>query len=311
MFHRRVTFVLLLFAPMLLSGCWHTTTQSQPSLAPTITRTPIPSTATSPPPTPSFTAEPLAIRVNGTGFSLAEFDAELKRFQDSQIESGGKPIDSQEASKQVVEEIINQILLEQGATRNGFQVTDDLVSSHMEKLQQQLGDEKALVDWQNKYGYTDSSFRASLRRSIAAAWQANKIASEVPTSTEQVHARQILLLDSDSADQVYQQLQAGADFAMLAWKYDTLTGGDLGWFPRRYLTRLEIEEAAFKLQPGQYSPVISTDFGFQIIQVIERDPNRSLAPDALRVLQHLAIQDWLDEQRKESKIEILLPDWKQ
>ncbi len=44
------------------------------------------------------------------------------------------------------------------------------------------------------------------------------------------------------------QLQAGADFATLAYRYDPLTGGDLGWFPRGVLTQPAVEEAAFSLQ---------------------------------------------------------------
>ena len=85
------------------------------------------------------------------------------------------------------------------------------------------------------------------------------------------------------------------------------TGGDLGWFPRGYLTQPEVEEAAFQLQPGEISPVIQSSIGYHILQVISREPARLISPDARRVLQHKALQDWLKTRMEGHKVEILLP----
>jgi hypothetical protein len=41
--------------------------------------------------------------------------------------------------------------------------------------------------------------------------------------------------------------------------------------------------------------------------VIAREPSRALSPDARRVLQHKAIASWLENRRKESSVEVLLP----
>jgi peptidyl-prolyl cis-trans isomerase SurA len=49
-------------------------------------------------------------------------------------------------------------------------------------------------------------------------------------------------------------------------------GGDLGWAKRgKFVT--EFEAAAFKLDDKEYSPVIETEFGFHLIQLIERRGN--------------------------------------
>jgi peptidyl-prolyl cis-trans isomerase C len=106
---------------------------------------------------------------------------------------------------------------------------------------------------------------------------------------------------------VYGQLQNGADFAELAANYDPVAKGDLGWFPRGYLSEPALEEAAFSLQPGQYSNVIQTRLGYHILQVIERDPQRPLDPDARQVLQDKALQEWMSKARSQSDIQILLP----
>jgi parvulin-like peptidyl-prolyl isomerase len=155
--------------------------------------------------------------------------------------------------------------------------------------------------------YTEAELHQALRRAVEAAWMRDTIAAGVPETAEQVHARQILLYNSTEANQVYSQLESGNDFADLAATYDPVAEGELGWFPRGYLTQPAVEEAAFALEPGQYSTVIETPLGYHIIQVIEKDPQHSLSPDARLALQQQAVKDWLQTQRSQSTIEILLP----
>jgi peptidyl-prolyl cis-trans isomerase C len=132
----------------------------------------------------------------------------------------------------------------------------------------------------------------------------DKIVAAVPGTAEQVHAQQILLYNEDAARKVADQLSAGAKFADLAVLYDPNTGGELGWFPRGYLLEPDLEEAAFSLEPGQYSDVIATSVGFHIILVVERDPQHVLSPDAYLVIQEKALEEWLEGKRAESAIVI-------
>ena len=101
-------------------------------------------------------------------------------------------------------------------------------------------------------------------------------------------------------------LKAGYDFDELAVLYDPVAKGELGWFPRGYLLEQAFEEAAFALQPGQYSDVIETLVGYHILKVIEREANHPLSPDALLSLQDLALDSWLRDRRSQSTI-ILAP----
>jgi parvulin-like peptidyl-prolyl isomerase len=61
------------------------------------------------------------------------------------------------------------------------------------------------------------------------------------------------------------------------------------------------------LQPGQYSSIIQTLAGFHILQVLERDPQRPLDPQALLTLQNRAVADWLQTHHDQSDIQVLLP----
>lgn len=284
----------------------------------------LPATLTPFPPAPTATPEPLAAIVNGQAITLAEFQAELARYQSAAAGGANTPPGSTPAAspgpestqagidlasqgrKQVLDDLIDQTLLAQATVKDGFVVDDVTVQAHMDQLASQLGGAQGLESWMAAHGYQEAGFRQDLARSIAAAHMRDQIIASVPAAVEQVHARQILLYNSDQANQVLARIQAGADFAELAAQVDPVMHGDLDWFPRGYLTDQALEDAAFSLQPDQHSGVIHTSLGYHILQVIERDPQHPLSPDARLVLQNKALADWLKQRRSQSQIQILI-----
>lgn len=70
------------------------------------------------------------------------------------------------------------------------------------------------------------------------------------------------------------------------------------------LTQPVVDEAAFSLEPGGISQVIKSDVGFHIIQVIEKDNQHKLTPDALKYVQQQALLKWLDDKKSTSEIVI-------
>ena len=290
---RQIFIVVLLF---LLTAC-------QP-LA-TIAPTPLPPTETPLLPTPTPTPIPAAAVINGERLTLDEFNAELTRYQQAQT-ALGQTIDEQSATSAVLDELIAETLLAQGAHEAGFRLEDAALQTRRDQLAAKMGGEQALLDWQKSQGYTEESFRLALRRNAEAAWMRDKIATEIPQKTEQAHVRQILTYNATDAQEVSDQLAAGANFNDLAAIYDPLTQGDIGWFPRNYLLAPEVETAAFALEVGVVSPVIQSAIGYHVITVLERQPDRLLAPDALLTLQSRAVSDWLTNRRENSQI-ILAP----
>src|SRR5512138_761913 len=79
---------------------------------PSSTPTPTLPSPTPAPPTP--TPPPSAAIVNGEYITLAEFQAELQRYKTAQQELG-KAVSEQEANKTVLEDLIAQVLMAQGA----------------------------------------------------------------------------------------------------------------------------------------------------------------------------------------------------
>ncbi len=265
--------------------------------------TPIPLTETLPAPTEI--PRPMAALVNGEGISLDEFNAEMARYKSAQT-ALGKTVSEVDAATIVLDSLIAEYLLAQSAAEAGLTLTDADLQARIAALTAQLGGADKLSAWQQAHGYSDEDFRVALKRSISAARMRDKIISAVPSSAEQVHVRQILLYNEESANYYYNRLVAGENFDALTLQIDPTTRGDIGWFPRGYLTEKPIEEAAFALEVGKYSAVIKSQVGFHILKVIERQADRLLAPDALLTLQNRALADWLAARRQQSNI-VLTP----
>lgn len=279
-------------------------------ITPEITATELPSSTISPtstmtPPPPSPTPIPLAATVNGEEITLQEFEAELSRYLSAQGEDNN--LEEAEMVEIVLDDMVNQILLAQGAENLGFELEPEVLNVRRDVLVETRGGEMEFENWLLENGYTQQSFDKVLVSAIKGSWMRDRILEDVPISAEQVHARQILLYNSDQADQVLSELNSGREFATLLAAYEPVTQGELGWFPKGYLPHPAIEEAAFDLQPGEYSQVIETSVGFHIIQVMERESDRPLSPEARLVWQERALKDWVAMQREESNVVILIP----
>jgi len=262
---------------------------------------PIPLEPTATPVLPTATSQAMAATVNGEGITVADYTAELARYKSAQ-QALNKNVSDADASKTVLEDLIDQVLLEQGARAAGYKISDSALQSRIDALTSQLGGADKLSKWESDQGYTDESFRVDLQRSIDAAWMRDKIINAVPTTADQVHVQQILLYNAADAQSVLQQLQGGADFNTLAAQYDPDARGDLGWFPKGYLLDPNVEQAAFSLQVGQISGVIQTNVGYDIIEVLAQDPQHPLSPDAYLTLQERALNNWVSQQRAQAKI---------
>lgn len=297
----------LLILPVLFAACGRRDATPGVIPSPLTTKTASPTETVTPTPLPpSPTPLPVAATVNGQDITLAEFQAELARFQAALAEDVG--ITESEAEARVLDDLINQELLAQAARENGFVLDDTTLAERLDQLIENAGGQEAFSSWMADQGYTEDSFTVAFARSTAAAWMRDEILAKMPDQVEQVHARQILLYNSEQAQEVLRQLEAGTDFETLAATYNPTTGGELGWFPRGYLTVPEVEEVAFSLQPAEHSDIIESNIGFHILQVIEREPDRSLDAGARLALKEKALQDWLEMRRNQSEIVILLPE---
>lgn len=110
------------------------------------------------------------------------------------------------------------------------------------------------------------------------------------------------------AEQVARRAAAGEDFQALAREFTEEPGGkeragDLDWFGRGRMVA-QFEEAAFKLQAGQVSPVVETPFGYHVIKVEDRrqqplgDNREAFRADLKNQARGKAINAYVDSLKK-------------
>ena len=146
----------------------------------------------------------------------------------------------------------------------------------------------------------------------------------------QTNARHILIRANELStendvkirlEQLKIRIEGGDDFAELARAHseDTVSaaqGGDLGWVSPGSLVP-DFEKEMDKLQPGQTSAPFKTDFGWHIVQVLERreydnseDRKRAAAREAIRKRKiEEAQENWLRHMRDEAYVEYRIDDF--
>ncbi len=189
---------------------------------------------------------------------------------------------------------------------------------------------------QQALGFSEAEFRALFEIDLLKEKLQDAICTDVPTTEEAVRARHILIAvetptpepvgegtptptpDPEAeakaeaealklAQEIKARLDAGEDFEALAKEYSddpvsAENGGDLGWFGRGVMVK-EFEDAAFALEPGEISDPVKTPFGYHIIQVLEKDPNRPRSETDITSDKRACFNEWLAQRRAEAEIE--------
>lgn len=131
---------------------------------------------------------------------------------------------------------------------------------------------------------------------------------------EEAHARHILVEDEAQAKAVVERLKKGEDFAKVAGELSKdpgsgKEGGDLGWFTKDRMVP-EFAEAAFKLQKGQVSDPVKSQFGWHVIKLEDKRAKplpdfAAVKPQIDQYLERKAQQDVVVALREKAKVERL------
>ncbi len=156
----------------------------------------------------------------------------------------------------------------------------------------------------------------------------NKKGSSGPLVVEQTHVRHILIKLSEITSEnegrqkligIKERLENGIKFEDMAKQYSedpsANSGGDLGWINPGD-TVPEFEKTMKQLNINQISDPIKTPFGWHLIQVLERR-SQDMSKESARIQARQQIkmrkseeayQDWLQELRDRSFVELRLED---
>lgn len=331
--HRHAAHVLLpalLALLLLLVGCSDDDPGNSGTAdggAETVAETPLPDPQVGAPPTltaipPSPTPqEPLAATVNGEPITLAIYEEALARQQQGQsaiLQTEGA---GQDQEALVLDMLIERELIEQAAEANGLVITPEMVEQQIAELRQAAEENNgagSFERWLQANQWTEEAFREALAYEMLTERVSALVTAETPSTAPQVRARYLQVDDAALAQSLLEEVRSnGADFAALAQEYslDRATaadGGDLGYFSQGTLLIPEVEEAAFGLQAGEVSEVITASNAdgsqtvYYLVQVVDVDPERPLGPDQRAALLQERFEIWLEEQWSQAEIERLI-----
>jgi peptidyl-prolyl cis-trans isomerase SurA len=205
--------------------------------------------------------------------------------------------------KQILERMISDEIQLQLAKASGIRVDDEqlnLVISNIAKSNS-MSLEKFRQTLESQ-GYAFAKFREDIRQEvIIAQLRKNKVDNQVFVSEQEVdnqlgklgdqkqidteyHLQQILIPVPETAtpaqietalhkaEEVYTQLNLGADFAKMAISVSAdqraLQGGDLGWVQQGQLPTM-FADVIPKMKPGDISKPLRSASGFHIIKLLE------------------------------------------
>lgn len=261
---------------------------------------------------PTATQETVVATVNGKPITLAVLTKEVNRKIEG-IKAVGDPLptDMKAYRELTLDGLIDQFLIEDAAAAQKITVTPEEVEKEYQENLKIAGSKEKLAAQIASDRLTEAEYRVGLRSALLTGKMRDIVTAGAPTTSEQVHARHILVSTEATAKDVVGRLKSGIDFAVVAAQFslDASTrdgGGDLGWFAKGDLLEPSVEEAAFALQLNEISAPIKSSLGYHIVQTLERVKERPLSPEAQVKQASRLFDTWLQGLRKNAKIEKFL-----
>jgi parvulin-like peptidyl-prolyl isomerase len=258
---------------------------------------------------------PVAARVNNQPIFLDTYQKQLAQVEQA-LSTQGIDLTSQnsleilvQARQQVLEGFIDQLIIEQEASKLGIRVTEQELEARIQAEIAQQDDQTQLDEWLAANNLTFDEFKHTLWAELIAQQLFEQLTKDIPETAEQVQVQHIRVADEATAQLIVDQLKSGRDFAVLAQEYSL---EDSAWNkpeqPRWIAKGLgmlptKVENTAFSLQPGQMNGPIPTPDGFYIIELLNWEAKRPLTEEMAQTFKNQIFTDWLKEQRSFAIIE--------
>jgi peptidyl-prolyl cis-trans isomerase C len=221
---------------------------------------------------PAFADDPILAKVNGTEIHQSDLTV-------AEEEAGQLPPMSPDAKKDyLVQFMTDMILVSKAAQDKNLGDTPEF------KAKLDFARKKLLMEAILKQAGTDAMTDAAMH-------QVYNDAVKTMSDEQEVHARHILIRAAAGDDKaskeaedkikaIIARLKKGEDFAKVASETTEdpsgkATGGDLGYFTKEQMVP-EFADVAFKLDKGQISEPVHTQFGWHVIKV--EDKRKKPAP---------------------------------
>ncbi|MFC1811301.1 peptidylprolyl isomerase [Thermodesulfobacteriota bacterium] len=271
--------------------------------------------------------------VNGIVITKGDLDREMIHVH-QQLARRGKPFNKSQLpriKKEVLETLINEELLYLESQSKGVKVEEKVVNERFDNLKKGFSSEDEFKSALLKGKISETALKSQMRKRMAIQQYVDKeFVQKVKVSEkevkayyashpdmfkapEQVRVRHILIKADPGTEKskkskarkkiedVQKKLRKGGDFEALAKEYSegpsNVKGGDIGYRSRGQLVK-PFEEAAFSLPPGKVSDIVETQYGYHLIEVIDKKPESIVAYEQVKE----KLQDYLKQKKVREKV---------
>ncbi len=291
-------FILMLLTVLILTACSALPGKTEP------TATEMPPTET-PEPTPTMTPPPSSAVVNGLYIWNDDVDLKKQQLREA-YEAIGEDVPADDALREeALNELIDETLFLAAADERGLRPSDEELDSRIRTLSEEMGGDDKLREWRDKNHYTEESFRRALERELAASKMRSVIFDEKLANVEQIHVYRIQSDDRSDLTEVISRLDMGLSFIDLAKEFDSVTGGDMSWFPRGVLLDQGLEDRLFGMNAGEHTDIMEINRSYNLFYIAEKQTGREMDMQVKQIARRQALAEWLEEYRGSASVEIL------
>jgi len=288
----------------------------------------------------------VVVKVNDVSITLADVEEEIDRIIFQTLFHRNIPFEKRASyRKEAIERLIDRELQFKEAKTQGIKAEKKEIKNRIEKIKKRFPSdkefEKALQH--NKLTVKDLEtaiekeilieklFKAEVEDKTVVPDEEIKAHYEGNTQRyrelEQVRLRHIVLrFDKEirtkeearaMAEELLKRIRKGEDFATLAHEYSEdpyrVKGGDIGYIHRGRMIQ-EIEAQAFDAKIGEIRGPLETEYGFYIIKLEDRKPERQFSFDEVKdkIKDELVekkkaerTKEWLKSLREKARVEYL------
>jgi parvulin-like peptidyl-prolyl isomerase len=291
--------------------------------------------------------KPLA-RVNGVAITQREVDeATAALLPRASYHGNVAPEKIRELQKKALDNLVREELFYREGLKKGYKVPKSDIGKRVDEIIKKYPSKSAFREALKKYGLTEEDVRKKVDHMMLADlflkeevykkaqikknelldyFEKNREKFQKPEAARLSHILIKVTPEASKeekeklkkkAEDVYEKLKKGEDFAKLAWDSSDdpsrVKGGDLGVVHRGRL-ELDVEGPAFALTKGEMSGIVPSLYGYHIFKAVEKFPPQQLKFDEVKEklkkeLEEKAVEKRLDNLVKAlkeiAKIEIL------
>jgi parvulin-like peptidyl-prolyl isomerase len=280
-------------------------------------------------------ADAIAV-VDGTDVEKSEFDALISQakksysLQKREFPKAGSP-EYNTLKNQAVQFLVQRTQFELQAEELGVEVTEKQVNDRLAQIKKQYfgGSDKKYQDQLKQQGLTEEQVKRDIRAQLIQEGIFKQVTEDVKITDKEIQeyfnenksqfgtpeqrdVRHILVPTKKQADDLYAQLQDGANFAALAKKFSkdpasASQGGKLTI--ARGQTVPTFDQTAFLLAKNTVSRPVKTQYGYHIIEPLsEIKPAKttplnqvkdSIRQQLLQTRRNEAMTKWVEETKKD------------